>query len=415
VVSIHSSDATEFRVEQSKFFLLVPTVLHDEMGDRINMSHSYSEALPSTPPNTPLLNNKPTVFNTDSVVELMSHHRDELVVNAPSSDSFSLVEKTYAKNEVSTLYGDESDRVNDATVGDDLNNRNCASNLPEKAKRDADAFAKSKSENYPLGRARKLLLWKSRRHSFQPDGSERTGQTDPVDDSLQSENNYFVDSQQRASLEAQANAPSPEAPRRMTTPVFYTSSRCLCPPRSRSVPSIKNPLRSCLKQADLSPRSSFSSQSSVHFGTINIREYDRRLSDNPAVTEGPPIGLGWGYSRQETEVKVDDYENLHPQRRVKEEFLMPARVREEMLICEWGHTMRDVRQASAESKEIRVHREKTLRTSKVSEKLTEALEASKRKFRRLKTGTTKEMEQEKLWYDASKWLDTDCDENSTYS
>jgi tRNA U34 5-carboxymethylaminomethyl modifying enzyme MnmG/GidA len=34
--------------------------------------------------------------------------------------------------------------------------------------------------------------------------------------------------------------------------------------------------------------------------------------------------------------------------------------------------------------------------SKVSEKLTEALESSMRKFHRLKTGTTNKMEQEKL-------------------
>jgi hypothetical protein len=112
---------------------------------------------------------------------------------------------------------------------------------------------------------------------------------------------------------------------------------------------------------------------------------------------------------------VDDYENLHPQRRVKEEFLMPAHVREEILMREWGHTMREVRQASAESKEIRVHRERTLNTSKVSEKLTEAFQTSKRKFHRLKTGTTKEMEQEKLWHDASKWFDADCDEIASYS
>jgi hypothetical protein len=144
-----------------------------------------------------------------------------------------------------------------------------------------------------------------------------------------------------------------------------------------------------------------------------MREYNRTVVDNPAVSEGPPIGLSWEYNPHEIEMKVDEYEGARPPRRVKDEMIMPSCVREEMLINEWGHTMRETRQASLESRQIRQLREKVRHTNKVSEKLAEALESSKRKFYRLKMGITKETEQEQLWIQASEWLGTtDCDDSS---
>lgn len=168
-------------------------------------------------------------------------------------------------------------------------------------------------------------------------------------------------------------------------------------------------LRSCLKDSTCcttnnSSRSVDSNDSSVHFGTITIREYERSLADNPSVTDGPPIGLGWDYDPQEVHLAVDAYEEHKPTPRIKEEFLMPARVREEMLLHEWGHTLRDVRRATQESKEIRKCRERAQHTNKVSERACELLEVSKRKWHRLKTRTTKEMEQEKLWKQSSALL-----------
>ena len=149
-----------------------------------------------------------------------------------------------------------------------------------------------------------------------------------------------------------------------------------------------------------------SNDSSVHFGTITIREYERSLADNPSVTDGPPIGLGWNYDPQQVNLALDAYEEHKPTPRIKQEFLIPARVREEMLLHEWGHTLRDVRRATKESKEIRKHRERAQRTSMASERVCELLEGSKRKWHRLKTRTTKEMEQEELWKQSSGLLST---------
>jgi hypothetical protein len=132
-----------------------------------------------------------------------------------------------------------------------------------------------------------------------------------------------------------------------------------------------------------------SNASSVHFGTINIREYQRALVDNPAVTDGPPIGLGWDYDPQERNFDVDEYEDLKPTPRKREEFCIPPRVREEMLVHEWGHTLHDIRRASQEAKEIRLRRERTQHMSKQSEQVCELVESSMRKWHRLKTRTIK--------------------------
>jgi hypothetical protein len=185
------------------------------------------------------------------------------------------------------------------------------------------------------------------------------------------------------------------------------------PPRSMSTSAIPQ-LRSCLKHDSREHKlDDVSSSRTVSFGQIHMREYNRAVVDNPAVSEGPPIGLSWEFNPQEIQMKVDEYENARPPRRVKDEMIMPSHVRQEMLINEWGHTMREIRQASVESRQMRQLREKALHTNKVSEKLTEALESSKRKFYRLKTGMTKEMEREQLWIEASEWLDTKGSDDSS--
>ena len=156
---------------------------------------------------------------------------------------------------------------------------------------------------------------------------------------------------------------------------------------------------SCLKRNDTttSSRSCGSNASSVHFGTIQIREYQRTLSDNPAVTEGPPIGLGWDYDPREIILPVDEYEDYRPARRQKEEFLIPSRVREEMLLREWGLTLRDIRQASQETKVIRKRRERAQHTNKALERVCEVLESLKKKWHRVKARITKKKEQVLLW------------------
>jgi hypothetical protein len=51
-----------------------------------------------------------------------------------------------------------------------------------------------------------------------------------------------------------------------------------------------------------------SSEQSVTFGCISIREFERIVGDHPDVSDlGPPLAIGWGYCEND-DVTVDDYE-----------------------------------------------------------------------------------------------------------
>jgi hypothetical protein len=233
------------------------------------------------------------------------------------------------------------------------------------------------------------------------EGDALTDQTSPDDDSLTQEDNDDCQVSHEEPCHLSLQRGSLLFSRSFSAPAIAVAvvakdplDSCIRYP-SRSMSTLAIPqLRSCLKHdpCEQHKLDDDSAPRNVRFGHIHMREYNRAVVDNPAVSEGPPIGLCWEYNPQEIEMKVDEYENARPPRRVKEEMIMPCRVREEMLMNEWGYTMRAILQASLEARQSRELRQKTLHTNKVSKMLSEALETSKRKFYRLKTvmGITKE-------------------------
>lgn len=70
---------------------------------------------------------------------------------------------------------------------------------------------------------------------------------------------------------------------------------------------------------------------SVAFDQVIIREYERVLGDNPSVTCGPPLSIGWRYSPIPLQMSIDDYEDGKGFPRTSAEFLVPKSVREVML------------------------------------------------------------------------------------
>ena len=61
--------------------------------------------------------------------------------------------------------------------------------------------------------------------------------------------------------------------------------------------------------------------SKVRFGTVQIREYNIAIADNPCVRGGPPIGLGWR-GKVVGECKLDDYEGNRQIRRTGHELVV---------------------------------------------------------------------------------------------
>ena len=70
----------------------------------------------------------------------------------------------------------------------------------------------------------------------------------------------------------------------------------------------RSPLKSCMSSKSMIDSSlSISSKSSVRFDKVETREYELVLSDNPCISSGPAIGLGWD-STSTHESDIDSYE-----------------------------------------------------------------------------------------------------------
>jgi len=88
------------------------------------------------------------------------------------------------------------------------------------------------------------------------------------------------------------------------------------------------------------------SRNAVRFDTVEFRVYDLILSDHPATTSGPPLGIGWRYDPRNTLVAdIETYEahrDAPESRRTKAELLIPAQIREDML-REFGYSRNEMR------------------------------------------------------------------------
>lgn len=98
----------------------------------------------------------------------------------------------------------------------------------------------------------------------------------------------------------------------------------------------------------------------ISFSTIEIREYNITLGDNPGGQNGPPVSLDWNYNKNLTQVlNVDLYEETRPPRRSRREMHMGSSVRNYLLIREQGFSLQDIRKAAKSAAAIRKQRHKT--------------------------------------------------------
>ena len=95
----------------------------------------------------------------------------------------------------------------------------------------------------------------------------------------------------------------------------------------------------------------------ISFDHVEIREYNRILCDNPATTVGPPVGLGWKYSEEDTiTIDLDKYESIQSDaRRNKRQLVIPSEVRQEMLLEE-GYSRWEIASTVREIRKIRERR-----------------------------------------------------------
>lgn len=98
---------------------------------------------------------------------------------------------------------------------------------------------------------------------------------------------------------------------------------------------------------------------SVHFGSVQIRQYGCILGDNPGCAIGCPISLGWDYTALDA-LSLDQFEenrNNRPRRQLK----MTSNMRRNILHHQLGYTHQEIDAVEEEMKTIRLQREKSKR------------------------------------------------------
>jgi hypothetical protein len=100
-----------------------------------------------------------------------------------------------------------------------------------------------------------------------------------------------------------------------------------------------------------------SSHQHVGFSTVEIREYPIQIGDNPSVTRGVPITIGWDHCSS-YKLNLDDFELVRPARRLKLQLKMESLDRIRMLKA-MGYSRQDIQQ---EVRKVNVDRGRRLRT-----------------------------------------------------
>jgi hypothetical protein len=119
----------------------------------------------------------------------------------------------------------------------------------------------------------------------------------------------------------------------------------------------------------------------VRFSDVNVREYERIMSDNPACRSGPGIGIGWNYDATETNLSVDEWEDRRARARCSSIVALSRSKREEM-IRELGYSERDIAAMCRELNRQRSYRRQTVNNLGL-EQLEIAIENAKRTCRNM--------------------------------
>lgn len=121
-------------------------------------------------------------------------------------------------------------------------------------------------------------------------------------------------------------------------------------------------LKSCLSSVSShgGSKSPPSLKKTVSFHEVHIREFERIVGDNPAVSACPAVSIAWDHHSENTH-KVDHVESLKPshQKRDIAQFQIPASVRYDML-QKSGASKEEITQAQREIKKIQHERQASI-------------------------------------------------------
>ena len=118
----------------------------------------------------------------------------------------------------------------------------------------------------------------------------------------------------------------------------------------------------------------------VSFSSLEIREYEITLGDNPSVSKGPPISLSWDY-REAGSMDLEKFESKRGRRRSKDQMMLGSSMRQQILRNKTGISKIDIIDAVSEVKKIKEKRRTSVSLQHL-DKFHEVLESASRKIKR---------------------------------
>jgi len=120
---------------------------------------------------------------------------------------------------------------------------------------------------------------------------------------------------------------------------------------------------------------------SVGFQTVQVREYERVIGDNPSCSNGAPISIGWRHVSEHSHT-MDEYERKRaPYRRTQHDLVLTRQEREEKLI-EWNHTFPEIIESIRANVRAKHQRRRTVNSIGTYDRWEEAMENASRRLKR---------------------------------
>jgi hypothetical protein len=116
-------------------------------------------------------------------------------------------------------------------------------------------------------------------------------------------------------------------------------------------------------------------KTSVSFGLVQVRYYERSIGVNPSVARGPAVGLGWAYNFG-GEVPVDEWEANYVKTRGTRALLLSRDARIELLL-DLGYTQEEIAEVTRTILKARNERAMTAQNLNVQE-MEDAVETASR-------------------------------------
>jgi hypothetical protein len=144
-----------------------------------------------------------------------------------------------------------------------------------------------------------------------------------------------------------------------------------------------------------------SNRTKVSFSTVEVRQYERILGDNPGVSCGPPVSIGWNHLEDATIcIPLDDYEYYHCGYRDDCEMILSREEREEMLLS-LGFDQKEIARAVRINYKLKRNRRQTLNNLSAM-RAEEFVEKAKKSVSRLFVGKKKRVHKKEI----KKWATT---------